>query len=119
MSENPGEETFLEEVEAAGQVWVIKGDNAFLFALQIDDTGFSLPVWSGLERVVYFLMNRGLVGSRYLPHAIDLDAFTERWLDKMQDINGLLINIDGRSADAVMLTVEEFRACQQIYRMAS
>ena len=57
-----GEQMFREEVQSTGQVWVVKGDNQNIFALELDEAGFTLPVWSGRERVVDFLTNQRLYG---------------------------------------------------------
>jgi len=113
-----GEQTFLQEVEATGQVWVVKGGNENIYALELDRSGLSLPVWSDRERVVEFLKNQRLAASEYEPHAIPLRIFTESWLsDKMMDISELLLNIDGIASRVLVLTVEEF-ILTQILRMA-
>ena len=113
-----GEQMFREEVQATGEVWVVKGGNQSIYALELGETGFSLPVWSDRERVVDFLINQSLVGSEYEPHPVPLSIFTEIWLsDNIMGISELLINIDGRTHRALVLTVEEFRAAHS-FRMA-
>lgn len=105
-----GEHIFLQEVESTGQIWVVRGEIGNIYALELDRNGFSLPVWSGRERVDYFLNNARLIGPLYEPHAIPIDVFTARWLsDKMMGINELLINMDGISTRALVLTLDEFR----------
>jgi hypothetical protein len=110
MNDIPGEETFLQELEATGQIWVVKGESDYIYALELDDRGFSLPVWSCIERVLAFMINQQLVGTVFLPFPIPLDVFAKMWLDNMIDVNELLINLDGKSTRAVVLTIDEFRS---------
>lgn len=108
-----GEKIFLQELKADGNVWVAKGEHQNVYALELDDSGFSLPVWSDRGRVVQYLHNARLVGSRYEPYAVPLDLFTQAWLsNKMMEISELLINMDGLESRALALTVEEFVASQ-------
>ena len=103
------QQMFRQEVESTGEVWVVKGEDKSIFALQLDQAGFSLPVWSGRDRVIDFLASQRLVGSEYEPHAVPLAVFTEIWLsDNMMGIAELLINIDGRSQRALVQSVEQF-----------
>jgi hypothetical protein len=105
-----GERVFRDEVEAAGQLWVARGVYKNIYALEIDATGFSLPVWSNRERVVEFLKNARLVGPKYEPDAVALDVFTQAWLsDKMMAIAELQINPDGKTSRVLVLTAEEFK----------
>jgi len=107
------EKAFLQEVKAAGQVWVARGINKNIYSMELDGTGFSLPVWSTRERVVDFLKNARLVGTKYEPHAVPLDVFTNAWLsDKMMGISELQINPDGKTTRVLVVTVEEFIAAQ-------
>jgi hypothetical protein len=110
-----GEKIFLQEVEAAGQVWVARSVYKNIYSLEIDRTGFSLPVWSNRERVIEFLKNALLVGPKYEPHPVALDVFTKAWLsDKAMDISELQINPDGRTSRVLCLTPEEFQATQSL-----
>ena len=112
------QQMFRQEVESAGEVWVVKGGDRNLFALQLEENGLSLPVWSGRERVVDFLASQTLMDSGYEPHAVPLAVFTEIWLyDNMMGIAELLINIDGRSQRALVLSVEQFISTHSL-RMA-
>jgi hypothetical protein len=104
---------FLQEVKAAGQVWVARSVYKNIYALEIDETGFSLPIWSNRERVVEFLENARLVGPKYEPHAVLLEVFTNAWLsDKMMAISELQINPDGKATRVLVLTAEEFKSTQ-------
>ncbi len=106
-----GEKIFLEEVKTSGHVWVARSIYNNIYALEIDRTGFSLPVWSNRENVVEFLKNARLVGPRYEPHPVPLDVFTKAWLsDKKMGISELQINPDGKTTRVLVLTVEEFKS---------
>ncbi len=108
-----GEKIFLQEIGAGGEVWVARGGYRNIYAMEIDNLGFSLPVWSNRERVVAFLQNARLLGPPYEPHAIPLDVFTNAWLsDKMKAIAELQINPDGKATRVLCLTTEEFTASQ-------
>jgi hypothetical protein len=108
-----GEKQFLDEVKATGLVWVARGLHRNVHAVEIDQTGFSLPVWSNRENVVDFLKNARLVGPKLEPHAISLEVFTEAWLsDQMMAIAELQINPDGRTTRVLVLTAEEFKTTQ-------
>jgi hypothetical protein len=108
-----GEVIFLQEVETFGEIWVARGIYKNVYAEEMDETGFSLPVWSNRERVAGFLGNARLVGPRYDPYPVPLDVFTNAWLsDKMMAILELQINPDGKSTRVLCLTVEEFRSSQ-------
>ena len=108
-----GEKIFLQEVEAAGHVWVARNLYKKIYALELDTTGFSLPVWSSGEKVIEFLKNARLVGQRYEPHAVPLDVFTNAWLsDKMKSISELQINPDGKTSRVLVLTADEFTVTQ-------
>jgi len=105
-----GEKIFLDEVEANGQVWVAKGIHNNIYALELDATGFSLPVWSNKEKVVDFLKNAMLVGPKLEPHAVSLEVFTQAWLsDKMMAISEVQINPDGKTTRVLVFTAEEFK----------
>ncbi len=108
-----GEKIFLQEIGAAGEVWVARGAYKNIYALEIEDAAFSLPVWSNRGRVVAFLQNARLLGPPYEPHAIPLDVFTNAWLsDKAMAIAELQINPDGIATRVLCLTSEEFTASQ-------
>ena len=108
-----GEKTFLEEIKDAGHVWVARGVYKNIYAVEIDETGFSLPVWSSEERVVEFLKIARLFGPRFEPHAVPLDVFTKAWLsDKMMAISELQINPDGKTTRVLILTAEELQSTQ-------
>lgn len=107
------EMAFLQEVKAAGEVWVARNVYKNIYALEIDETGFSLPVWSNRERVVEFLKNARLVGPKYEPHPVPLEVFTNAWLsDKMLAISELQLNPDGNTTRVLVLTAEEFKSIQ-------
>ena len=107
------EAAFLQEVRTAGELWVARGPHNNIYAEELDETGFSLPVWSNRERVVDYLKNARLVGTPYEPYAIDLDIFTNRWLsDKMKAIAEVQINPDGKTTRVLVLTNEEFQSAQ-------
>jgi hypothetical protein len=115
-----GEQTFLQEVEAAGEVWVVKGSDENIFALQLQEAGYSLPVWSGRDRVMDFLLNERLFFPEYEPGAVPLGVFNDKLLlDKMLGIYDLLINFDGREQQVLVLTVEEFIFTQVLMKLAS
>jgi len=104
---------FLQEVKASGQVWVAMGINKNIYALELDEAGFSLPVWSNRERVVEFLKNARLVGSKYEPYVVLLEVLTKAWLsDKMMGISELQLNPDGKTTRVLVVTAEEFIAAQ-------
>jgi Protein of unknown function (DUF2750) len=108
-----GEKVFLQEVGDAGLIWVARSIHQSIYAMEIDRTGFSLPVWSKEERVREFLKNSLLVGPKYEPHAVPLDVFTNAWLsDKMKAIAEVQINPDGKTTRVLVLTTEEFLAAQ-------
>lgn len=108
-----GEQAFLEAIKATGQVWVARGIHQNIYALEIDETGFSVPIWSTRERVVDFLKNARLVGPGFEPHAVPLEVFTNAWLsDKMMAIAEVQINPDGKTTRVLVLTAEEFKAAQ-------
>ncbi len=111
-----GEKIFRDEIEAAGEVWVARNIYKNVYAVEIDRTGFSLPVWSKRERALEFLKNARLVGPKYEPHAVPLANFTDAWLsDKMRDISELQINPDGKTSRVLCLTSEEFQASQSLH----
>jgi hypothetical protein len=115
--EFPGEKIFLHEVEAIGVVWVAKGINGDIHHLELDDTGYSLPVWSHKDRVISYLHNARLIRSTYEPYAVPLDVFMQAWLsNKMLNISELLINLDGLSTRGLVLTLDEFRDSQMFLK---
>lgn len=108
-----GEFIFFEEVKALGQVWVARSIHNNIYAQELDESGFSLPVWSMKERAVEFLQNAQLVGPKYEPHAVPVDVFTTAWLsDKTMAISEVQINPDGKTTRVLVLTTEEFKASQ-------
>jgi hypothetical protein len=111
-----GEKIFLEEIEATGKVWGARSIHKSVYAHELDETGFSLPVWSNMERVVDFLQNARLVGTKYEPAAVPLDVFTQAWLsDKMMAISELQLNPDGKSPRVLCYTAEEFQSSQDTH----
>ena len=101
---------FLQEVNSAGEVWVARSIYKNIYAMELDETGFSLPVWSNMERVVDYLENARLVGAKYRPYAVPLNVFTRRWLsDVTMAISELQINPDGKTTRVLVLTAEEFK----------
>ena len=108
-----GERIFLQETAAAGEVWVARSSHGSIYAVEIDQAGFSLPVWSTVERAAEFLRNALLVGPKYEPRAVPLPLFTTTWLsDRSMGIVELQINPDGRTKRVLVLTSEEFQARQ-------
>ncbi len=108
-----GEKIFLYEVESFGEVWVARGVFKNVYAQEMDETGFSLPVWSNRERASEFLKNTRLTGTQYAPHAVPLGVFTNAWLsDKMMAILELQINPDGKASRVLCLTADEFKVTQ-------
>jgi hypothetical protein len=104
---------FLQEVKATGHVWVARSAYKNIYAVELDDMGFSLPVWSNMERVVDYLENARLVGAKYEPYAVPLDEFTRRWLsDLTMAIAELQINPDGKTSRVLVVTAEEFKSSQ-------
>lgn len=109
-----GEKVFRDEVAASGQVWIARGIYRNIYAQEIADAGFSLPVWSNRDRVVEFLQNARLVGPKYEPEAVSLDYFTGAWLsDQLMAVVELQINPDGRSTRVLVFTAEEFKSAHQ------
>ena len=45
-----GARIFLDEIGAAGKIWVARSSLNSIYAVSIDRAGFSLPVWSAKER---------------------------------------------------------------------
>ncbi|HJV35739.1 DUF2750 domain-containing protein [Geomonas sp.] len=108
-----GEKIFLQEVEADGKVWVARGEHQNIYALELDESGYSLPVWSDRERVVEYLHNARLVLAKFEPYPVPLDLFTQAWLsNQMMEISELLVNMDGVHDRTLVLTIEEFVASQ-------
>jgi len=109
-----GARIFLDEIGAAGEIWVARSSLNSIYAVRIDRTGFSLPVWSGKERVAEFLKNALLVGPKYEPSSVSLEVFTLGWLsDQGKAIVELQINPDGKSARVLIMSPDEFRATQE------
>jgi hypothetical protein len=109
------EVVFLQEVEDAGQVWVARGVWKNIYAQEMNETEYSLPVWSNRERVEEFLRNARPVGQKYEPQAIPLDVFTNAWLsDKMMAISELQINPDGKTTRVLVVSAEEFKSTQAV-----
>jgi hypothetical protein len=108
-----GEIVFLQEVIASGEVWVARGINKNIYSMELDGTGFSLTIWSNEQRVVDFLKNARLVGTKYEPHAVPLVVLTNVWLsDKMMAISELQLNPDGKTTRVLVVTAEEFISAQ-------
>lgn len=108
-----GEKIFLQEIKASGEIWVARSSHRNIYAVPIDHSGFSLPVWSCDWRVAEFLKNARLVGPKYEPNAISLEVFTAAWLsDQGMAIAELQINPDGRSTRVLVITPDELRAAQ-------
>ena len=108
-----GEKVFLEEIRAAKQVWVARGTYNNIYAMELDRGEISLPIWSSSERVSSFLKHALLVGTKYEPHAVSLEVFTNAWLaDKMKGISELQLNPDGKTDRVLAYTTEEFLAAQ-------
>lgn len=108
-----GEKIFLEEVEAAGQVWVARSVYRNIHSMELDETGLSLPVWSNRHRAAEYLKNAKLIGPPYEPHSVSLEVFTNAWLsDQMMGITELQINPDGNTTRVLCLTSEEFKTVQ-------
>ena len=108
-----GARIFLEESKVAGEIWVARSSLNSIYAVSIDRTGFSLPVWSGNERAAEFLRNARLVGPKYEPYAVPLEVFSLEWLsDQGKAIVELQINPDGKSARVLVMSPDEFRSAQ-------
>ncbi len=87
-----------------------------IYAMELDEAGLSLPVWSNRERVLEFLKNARLVGPRYEPQAVSVAVFTNAWLsNQMMGISELQINPDGKTTRVLCLTTEEFRSSQTVH----
>lgn len=107
------EMAFLQEVKTAGQLWVARSEYENIYAVEIDQTGFSLPVWSNRERVDDYLKNARLVGAKYEPYAVPWDVFTKRWLsDVTMAISELQINPDGITTRVLIVTTEELKSSE-------
>lgn len=108
-----GAKVFLDEVKATGQIWVARGVYSNIYALQLDREGLSLPAWSSRDKVVAFLAQARLVGTKYEPHAVALELFTKTWLsDQRMRITEVQLNPDGKSPRVLILTADEFTASQ-------
>lgn len=106
-----GAKIFHEEVKAGGSVWVARSSHNSIYAVEIDHSGFSLPVWSNSERVAAFLRSARLVGPKYQPHALPVELFATTWLgDPGKAIVELQINPDGKSSRVLVMGPEEFLA---------
>jgi hypothetical protein len=106
-----GEKVFLEEIRATHQVWVAKGTYNNIYSQELVRGEISLPVWSSSERVSSFLKHALLVGTKYEPHVVSLEVFTNAWLsDKMNRITELQLNPDGKSDRVLAYTTDEFVA---------
>ncbi len=104
---------FLQEVNAAGRLWVARSVYKNIYAQEVGDGEYSLPVWSTKERVVEYLKNARPLGPKYEPDEVPLDVFTGAWLsDVRMNISEVQINPDGRSTRVLVLTNEEFTAAQ-------
>ena len=111
-----GEKIFLDELETTGEVWVARSVYKNIYAMELDQTGLSLPVWSNRERVLAFLKNARLLGPSYEPHAVPVAVFTDAWLSsQMMDISELQINPDGKTTRVLCLTAQEFKSTQAVH----
>ena len=109
-----GARIFLDEIGTAREIWVARSSLNSIYAVSIDRAGFSLPVWSSSGRSAEYLRNARLVGPKYEPHAVSLEAFTAEWLsDQGKAIVELQINPDGKSARVLVMSPDEFRAAQE------
>ena len=107
------EAAFLQEVTAAGELWVAKGAYGNIYCDEFDPRGVSLPVWSNRERVVAFLKNARPIGPKYEPEAVSLEVFTNRWLsDRAMAITEIQLNPDGLTSRVLVVSAEEFRSDQ-------
>lgn len=103
------EKIFFKELAASGQLWVARSVYHNIYAVELDQHGVSLPVWSSRERVVDFLQQARLVGPKYQPDAVSVEVFTAAWLsDQRMAIAELQINPDGRSPRVLVMTSAEF-----------
>lgn len=108
-----GEKIFREEIEASGQIWVARSIHNGIYTMERYRTGFSLPVWSSIEKVIDFLKNARLIGPEHEPHAVSLEVFKDRWLsNKSMTITELLLNPDGKTRRMLALYPEELQATQ-------
>lgn len=112
-----GVKIFFNEINNSGQVWVAKGIHKNIYAMELDRTGLSLPVWSSSERVTAYLNNASLIGPAYEPHAVPVKSFANAWLsNKMMALNELLINPDGKTRRMLALYPDEFKSSQALPR---
>ncbi|KIH78102.1 Protein of unknown function [Geoalkalibacter ferrihydriticus] len=108
-----GEKVFLQESKDAAQVWVLRGTHKNIYAMELDKTGFSLPVWSSEEKAADFVKNARPIGQKYKPEAVPLGVFSQTWLsDQSMAIAELQINPDGKSTRVLVITKEEFWSIQ-------
>jgi hypothetical protein len=104
---------FFQEVNAAGRVWVARSEYKNIYAQEVGEGGYSLPVWSNRERVDDYLKNARPLGPKYEPDEVPIEIFTGAWLSDMRmNITEVQINPDGRSTRVLILTNEEFVAAQ-------
>jgi hypothetical protein len=104
---------FFQEVNEAGRVWIARSVYKNIYAQEVEEGGYSLPIWSTRERVVDYLKNARPLGPKYEPDEIPLDVFTGAWLSDMRmNIVEVQINPDGTSTRVLVLTNEEFTAAQ-------
>ena len=105
-----GQKIFHQEIQDSGELWVARSEHKNIFAMELDRTGYSLPVWSNSERVMDYLKNARPIGPAYQPYRVSLKVFSEAWLaNKSMAINELLINPDGKSSRMLALYPEEFQ----------
>lgn len=108
-----GAKIFLDEINQTEQLWVARNEFRKIYAVEIEQHNFSLPVWSDSDKVSEYLTNARLIGPPYQPHAIPLAEFTLTWLsDPARAIAELQINPDGKSSRVLVMTKEEFQAEQ-------
>jgi hypothetical protein len=107
-----GEKVFLDEIRAAGRIWVLRGAHKNIHAAEIED-GYSLPVWSSQDKAAQFLKIARLIGQTYAPEAVPLEVFIQGWLsDQRMAIRELQLNPDGKTSRVLIVSREEFLAAQ-------
>ncbi len=108
-----GVKRFFDDVQSTGELWVARSVYKNIYALELDKTGYSLPVWSSKEKADEFLRKARPIGPPYESHAVSMERFTKAWLsDTMMAITEVQINPDGRGTRVLCLTAEEFKASQ-------
>jgi len=105
-----GAKIFLQEILAAGEIWVARGQYKNIHAQEIENYAYSLPAWSSRARAEGFLRISRMAG-RFEPRAIPLDEFAGRWLsDQSLAIAEVQVNPLGTESRILALTAEEFQS---------